>query len=101
MYDKLKALANFDASNMDELVALSTFAHGMKATFQGYEIQVPEWLDDKIKALDFEIRAKNREMLQADLRRAELEREGLATQAERRAASDRRIADIKRKLGLD
>lgn len=96
----LSELKNFDASRMDlaELVALASFGRALQAEFGTLGVESPEWVDANLTALRREIKSRNADRLTAKLRSAKARLETLKTPDEKRAATEKEIADIETQL---
>lgn len=97
----LKELRGFQADkhDIDELVLMKSTADSMLATYASIGVEAPEWLQDAAKAVDKEVRARNRDMLEKELKEVQLRRESLRTTEEKRQALDAKEARLKAALG--
>lgn len=82
----LEKLKGFEAErhDLDELVVLLAFAMSLGSTYQALQLEEPEWLKDSRAAIEKEIKARTRDMLEKDLRETEARLEGLKTADEKR-----------------
>ena len=82
----LQHLKSFDPAryDLDELVALKSAAAALTATYTSLGLETPEWLGDTNEALDKEIKARSRDMLEKELRETESRLESLKTADEKR-----------------
>lgn len=82
----LNQLKTFDADRMDvdEMVALHTFARILRAEYDHMNLDVPEWLDDQTRALRLAIKAKTQDFIAKRLKEAKARLNSLRTTEERR-----------------
>ncbi len=82
----LEQLKNFDEDryNLDEMVALLSFAKDLNVTYADQGLEPPSWLKENTRSLERVIQAARRDDLEARLVRARARQEQLATPAEQR-----------------
>lgn len=83
-----------DTLQIDEVIAYLAFAEGLKATYEKNSVDVPEWLDDRIRALKRDIHLKNADSLERKLREAKARRTQLLTADEKRKLLDAEIEEL-------
>ena len=83
MLERLKNL-NLEGLDIDEAIALSGFARGMKAEYDALSLETPEWLDTRIREVRREIKSRTADMFEKRLREAKARYETLKPTAERR-----------------
>lgn len=99
MLERLKNL-NIDGMDIDEAVALSAFARGMKAEYDTLALETPEWLDTRIREVRREIKSRTQDLLERRLREAKARREALKPATERRQEVDDEIARLEKLVGV-
>lgn len=92
----LAELKRFDTSfgDIEDMVALSHFAKGLRAEYEVQNLPIPEWLDDKVRQLARAIGAKTVDARSLRLKEIAAEESRLKTAAERR----QELADEKARL---
>jgi hypothetical protein len=100
MLEELRGL-DVERTNLDEMVALSTFGRAMEDEYKRLTIPVPEWLEDRLSALDREIRLRRTDALQAKLKELEARKEALKTADQKRQDVDAEMAKVKAALGIN
>ena len=99
MLQQLRRL-NTETANLDELVALETFAMQLKGGYERRQVPVPDWLDQALKTLELEIVAKTRAALELKLREARAKQANLRTREERREMANQEVEMLEKALGL-
>lgn len=84
MLAQLKKL-DVDGTALDEMLALRAFAKSLRVEFETSGAEVPEWLDDKIRALNREVQVRLADSLEKRLKDIAAQKTGLETAAEKRA----------------
>lgn len=97
MLRELKNL-NVDTREMEELIALSAFAKSMKAEYEFREMEVPEWIGDRLTLLNSEIRTRRHDELTRALREKKIRRQQMAPREERVAQLDADIERLEKQL---
>lgn len=99
----LVQLKNIDMArySLDELVSLSAYAKGLSTEFQANGIDCPEWLQLRQKELVREIRTRNADELERQLRAARNRMESLKTPEEKREAARAEIDRLEKMLAND
>ena len=84
--------------DLEEAVFLTALVALMRAEYEKLKEPTPEWLDARGKALAREINSRRRDQLELRLRQAKSARSRLMTADERRAQTDREIAELEAAL---
>src|SRR5947207_2481564 len=84
MLAQLKTL-NIPRTDIEELVALLAFANGMVTQYEAEELEVPEWLEEKVKVLGREIRERSHDALMAKIKGAKSRLEAMKPAETKRA----------------
>lgn len=71
-------------SGLDQLVAIHAMAKLLRAEYDTLAMPVPEWLDDRLRAVGREIEVKKREALELRLRQIAARKTQLRTRDEER-----------------
>jgi hypothetical protein len=97
----LKELRGLDVerTDLDEMVALSTFGLSMKVEYERLTIPVPEWLETRLGELDRTIRSQRREALEKKVKELEARKDALKTAEQKRQDVDAELAKVKAALG--
>jgi hypothetical protein len=92
----LQQLRSFDPDrgDLEDVVALSSFAKSFRSEFEHNNLEVPSWLDDKIRELGREIRNRSADNIAMKLKEAKARRAVLRTTEEKRAELDKEIAKL-------
>ena len=98
MLNELKNLP-IDRMEMEQLVALLVFGESLVAGFEANEVDVPEWLKDRVKLLGRQVRDKNEDALRARLRQAQNKLNAMQPEAAKRKALAAEVAALEKKLG--
>lgn len=85
-------------TDVEELVALATFGRAYKAEFSIHNMPVPEWVTDNLESLRVEIKARNRNHLQAELRKKKALLSTLKTPDEKRADLNTEVGNLEKQL---
>lgn len=96
MLNQLKSL-DTERINLEELVALSAFAKGLRAEFDHVNAEVPEWLDQRARELAREIRSRLADSVDKKLREAKARLEALKPADQKRAELKREILALEKK----
>lgn len=99
----LQALKNLNLDrvlDMEEAVALSTYARGLAAEYNELSIPAPEWLAKSTDVLREEIARRTRASDLAELKRLEGELESYKTIGEKKTEAQKRLAALQGKLGM-
>ena len=96
----LQELKNFDANRMsiDEMVSLRAYARNLVSEYDTQMVDVPEWIENQLKALDRQIAAKNADRLEARRREIVSRLESLKTTVEKRAELKKELAQLDKQL---
>lgn len=97
--NRLRAL-NCDRSDIDELVALQSFAEVLQATYAGSGLVVPEWLSDSLVTLKREIADRRRDELLREAKLLDAQENRLLSREEQRDKVRRRRDEINKLLGV-
>lgn len=89
---------NPDRADLEDMLALIVFARGLRAAHEEFKVAVPEWLDDKIRALNREIVGKTRDALELRLKEVRQAKTQLMTPSERREALAKEEAELEAQL---
>lgn len=97
----LKELRNFDAdrTDLDEMVALSTFGRSMKVEYERLAMPIPEWIEDRTRTLDSEIRSQRRDALEKKVKELQSRKDALKTAEQKRQDVDAELEKVKAALG--
>ena len=98
-YQELRGVDVDAISQVEEIVALLAIAKAIRAEFEAHTslIETPEWLDDKIKSLGRELKARTADVLEKRYRETLAKRESLRTPEEKRKAVDAEIEALQKK----
>jgi len=92
---------NVDNGPIEDLVALLAGGELILAKFEGIEVEPPDWLPLKIKAIKREIRAKYSDQLEQKLAKAKLQIENLKTPQEKKAALSAEIRRLEKMVAVE
>jgi hypothetical protein len=97
----LQELKSFDANraSIDELMGYAAYGRLLRTEYEVREVEPPEWLGVQLTSLGNEIKAKNRDRLEARLRELNARQESLKTTSEKRAENAREISRLRKALG--
>ncbi len=100
--DMLKELRGLDVerTDLDEMVALSTFGRAMNAEYDRLAIPIPEWLEDRLTELDRETRLRRTDALEKKLKELKARKETLKTAEQKRTDVDSEMLKIEKALGI-
>lgn len=98
MLQRLKSL-DLDRIDVDEAIALATFAGLLVEGHVMRGLEAPEWLLDSKNLLEKEIKARHRDKLEKDLKETEAALETLKTAAEKREDLKAKAERLKAALG--
>ncbi len=82
---------NTERGDMEDLVFLFAVGTLAEQTFKSLEIDVPEWLEPKLKQISREIDARNSDKLIQRLSEAKMRLESLKTPIEKKTALQKEI----------
>lgn len=97
MYEDLRSL-NLEKLDFDEMVALYSFGRNMMVSYGLFLMETPEWITDKVTALEKEIKARRRDALEKLRKDTERELEGYKSKEEKRLEALKRLERIKEQL---
>ena len=80
------------------IVALEAFGKMLRAGFESYQLEEPEYVDTKLKALKREILSRNAERLEARRREIESRLDALKTTREKKRELGAEKAKIEKQL---
>ncbi len=98
--EKLKTLNVDRILDMDEAVALSAYARNLESEYENLQMDPPEWLAKSAAILREEIERRTHAGDLAAMAALEREIDGYKTVNEKRTEASRRLADLKKKLGV-
>lgn len=98
MLEKLKNL-DVERIDLDEAVELSAIGRVVKDEYEKNGAEAPTWIDDRLREVRREIRARQADMIDKRLREAKARRASLKTTEEKRADLDREIAELEKIAG--
>jgi hypothetical protein len=98
MLNQLKGVV-LPRTDVEEMVALLAFAEGMKAKYIELELDVPEWLEDKVSAIEKEVRSRSHDALLARIRQAESRLEAMKPAEQKRTELSKEIKRLKALAG--
>jgi hypothetical protein len=91
---------NVDASDLDELVALSAFGKQLRGEFEAQKVAVPEYVSDNLNSLAREIDSRMADRRATRVRELKAQRDSLKTAQERRDAIDKELAALGETVGV-
>ncbi len=96
----LQQFKSFDVDRLDtdELIGLLAFGQLLRAEYEKLEMDEPDWVNDKIKTLKRELRAKNAEKLAARAREINSRLESLKTPTQRKSELQKELSKIQKQL---
>lgn len=100
----IQQLRSFDPQSgvsIEEMILLATTAEQIAAGYSSRAMEVPEWLEDKLGALEREIETRSRDALLRELKEIEAREEALKTSQERRSELALKKARIQERLSRD
>ena len=97
----LQQLRNFDVDRMDldDLIGLVAYAKLMRAEYEKMGLEEPDWVNDKIKTLTREIKAKTAEKLASRAREINSRLEALKTPTQRKSELQKELKRIQEQIG--
>lgn len=98
MLQQLKACV-LPRTDVEEMIVLLVFAESMKLKYQELDIEVPDWLSDKISAITKEIEARNHDALLGKIRSAESRLEAMKPAEQKRVELAKEIKRLKTLVG--
>lgn len=98
MLDRLRNL-NLEVGDIDDMMAMYAFGQQVKATYNSFAMDAPEWLDANLALLHKEIASRVRGELEARLRKVVLRREALKTREEKRGDLEQEEQRLRERLG--
>ncbi len=100
MLAQLKSLNVDRLLDMDEAVALSSYARTLEGEYEMLDLPVPEWIVKSTDVLREEIARRTKAADLAELKRIENELETYKTVGEKKTEAQKRLAQLQNKLGL-
>ena len=87
-----KLAANIQSQSIDDMLLLHLQAKQLRAEYEAFSLEEPEWLTDALRLLSREIRLQTEDRLALQLKELEQQERSLLTTAEKRErlASERR-----------
>lgn len=85
--------------SVDEMLMMHASAKMLHQSYIGFGLEPPEWVVDKLSALDREIRIKQRDELERELKKTELALEGLKSAQEKREDLRAKANRLRSRLG--
>lgn len=89
---------NTETTPLEDLVAISFLARGLRAEYESRGVAVPEWLDESVRKATNAISNQTRDAKLAELRELELQEEKLIPASERRERIAARKAALEAEL---
>lgn len=83
MYDRLRNF-NINAIEIDEAIAMLAFAKTIRAEYDNLQVDVPIWLDERVREIKHEIRARHQDIIDKRLREVNAKLDSLKTPEEKR-----------------
>ncbi len=99
MLEQLRKFNKDMTTPLEEMMALSAFAKGLRAEYETKTIPVPEWLTSTMTTLGREISSKISDQLEKRKRELLAQRQGRESAEEARTRIDKELAEIDAKLG--
>lgn len=87
-----------DRMNVDELVELSAFGHGLRNEYERLGLEVPESVGVQLNSIKRAIDTLNADRNEAELRSAKAQLATLSTAEEKREALRKKIATLEKKV---
>lgn len=96
----LDQLINLDLRviRIEEAIALLSFANQLRTTYDLVQVEVPEWLDNRIRELKRHVHALSEDTKAKRLKQLLAQRETLKTPDEKRRAVDAEIESLQAQL---
>ena len=85
---------NSDGKDLDELVELAAEGRAFRAEYEALQLEVPEWLDNSLKAVRRDIRDRVADSKAARLKELKARRAQLKTTEEKRSELDKEIEKL-------
>jgi len=85
---------NVEASEIEELVALSAFGKMLRGEFEAQKVQVPEYVSDNLNSISREIDARMADRREARKREIKSTLEGLKSREEKRESLEKELAEL-------
>jgi len=89
---------NAEREDIEELVLMLATALTVKEQFEALELDVPEWLEPKIRAIRREVTTRNADRLEKRLAEAKLRMDSLKTPVQRKAELQAEITKLNKQL---
>ncbi len=91
----IRSLKNFQVhgNDVDELIAVEADLKTLAQTYAGRNLEIPEWVNEKLGAIDIEIKTLVRAERQAKIKKMKAQRSALMTPDEKRQRLDAEIAE--------
>lgn len=96
----LQQFKNFDTDRLDvdELVALVAFGTMFRNEYEKHALDVPDWVDNNLRALKRDLKTKNAERLSARRKELKARLEALKTPSQRKAETEKELKSIEAQL---
>ncbi len=95
---KINVEIDVDGATIEDLYLAKGVLNMIDKGFQDDQIETPEWIMDKVTAINSEINSRNKAELQKKLKNAKARRAALATPDEKRSKLDEEIAILEAKV---
>jgi hypothetical protein len=97
----LNDLKNFDVNRCldpDQLVALAAQGRILRDEYEKHQLEAPEWLDVNLKSIHREIRARNVDRIEKQLREKKARLDALKSPTQRTQEIKKEIRDLEEQL---
>lgn len=84
--------------DMSQLVALSAFGRSLRAEYESFQIEEPEWLGVQLNTLRREVHSRNADSIEARRREIRSRLDSLKTPAEKREELQKELAELDEKV---
>lgn len=88
-----------DENAIEDMLMMHAAGKMLRASYEEFSLEAPEWLVDKLASLAREIEVKQRDELERELKKAELALEGLKSAEEKRSDLRAKAERLKARLG--
>jgi hypothetical protein len=97
----LAQFKNFQVNQLqlDDLLSLSVFGKNLKAEYDRYGVEVPDWVDTNLRILNNTIQAKIADATQLRIKKIQSQLEALQTPTERREALTKELERLTKAAG--
>lgn len=85
---------SFKGSDLEELMALDTFAHSLRARYEARQIPEPDWLSARIPELGRELAMRTDDAKQKRIRELMSQQQALMTPNEKKKAIETELAAL-------